>query len=114
MDTQIEQEKKRLTVEDPIDEETRSKFLSLQDSRLRVGNRLLDLELERVRLIRTASTVDNERQKLFESILIERGLSPSQPITIDSDTGQITVITQSEMDSLTSGQTGTRQPLADG
>lgn len=110
MDTQIEQEKKRLTVEDPVDEETRSRFTSLQDARLRVGDHLLNLELEKVKLIRSASAIDNERQKLFEKILIDRGLSPSQPVTIDSATGQIKVITQGELDSIMAGQSAPATP----
>ena len=110
MDTQIEPEKKRLTPEDPIDGETRARFTSLQDARLRTGDRLLDLELEKVKLIRSASAIDNERQKLFEKVLIERGLSPNQPVTIDSVTGQIKVITQGEFDSLVSGQTAPNPP----
>lgn len=110
MDTQIEEEKKRLTPEDPVDEETRARFTSLQDARLRTGDRLLDLELEKVKLIRSASVIDNERQKLFEKVLIERGLSPNQPVTIDSATGQIKVITQNELDSIMAGQTGATQP----
>jgi hypothetical protein len=104
MDTQIEQEKKRLTVDDPVDEETRGKFSSLQDARLRTGDRLLDLELEKIQLIRSVSAIDNERQKLFERVLIERGLSPSQPVTIDSTTGQIKIITQGELEGIMAGQ----------
>lgn len=104
MDTQIEQEKKHLTVDDPIDSETRGRFASLQDARLRMGDRLLDLELEKVKVIRSASAIDNERQKLFERVLIERGLSPNQPVTIDSATGQIKVITQGELEGIMAGQ----------
>lgn len=110
MDTQVDQEKKRLTVDDPIDDETRARFTALQDSRLRVGDRLLDLELERVRLIRSASAIDNERQKLFERVLLERGLSPNQPVTIDSGTGQIKVLSQAELESVMEAQTSVAQP----
>jgi hypothetical protein len=110
MDTQIEPEKKRLTPDDPVDEETRGRFTALNESRLRVGDRLLDIELERVKLIRSASAIDNERQKLFERVLIERGLSPSQPVSIDSATGQLKVLTQAELDSIRSGQTAPTPP----
>lgn len=106
MDTQIEPEQKRLTIDDPVDAETRARFTALQDSRLRVGDRLLDIELERVKLIRSASAIDNERQKLFERVLIERGLSPNQPVSIDSETGQIKSITQDEADSIRAAQRG--------
>jgi hypothetical protein len=98
MNTQIEQENKRLTIDDPIDEETRGRFYSLQDARLRTGDRLLDLELEKIKLIRSVSAIDNERQKLFERVLIERGLPPNQTVTIDSTTGKIEVITQRDLE----------------
>jgi hypothetical protein len=104
MDTQIDPEKKRLTVDDPVDEETRGKFTSLQDNRLRVGDRLLDIELEKIKLIRSASAIDTERQRLFEKVLIDRGLSPTQAVTIDSATGQIKVITQGELEGIMAGQ----------
>lgn len=104
MDTQIEQENKRLTVDDPIDDETRAKFAALQDSRLRVGDRLLNLELEKVNLIRSASVIDNERKKLFERVLLERGLSPNQPVTIDGGTGQIKVLSQAELENVVAPQ----------
>jgi len=110
MDTQIEPESKRLTVDDPVDEETRGKFTALQDTRLRIGERLIDLELERVKLIRSASAVDNERQKLFERVLIERGLAPNQTVSIDSATGQIKVITQDELEALMAAKAGANPP----
>jgi hypothetical protein len=110
MDTQIEQEKKRLTVDDPIDDDSRARFTALQDSRLRVGDRLLDIELEKVKLMRSASAIDNERQKLFERVLLERGLSPNQPVTIDSGTGQIKVLSQAELESVMAAQTSAAHP----
>jgi hypothetical protein len=106
MDTQVESEQKRLTIDDPVDAETRSRFTVLEDSRLRIGEHLLNLELERVKLIRAASAIDTERQKVFERVLIERGLSPSQPFSIDSETGQIKPITQEELDAIRSSQKG--------
>jgi len=110
MDTQIDPEKKRLTIDDPVDDETKGRFNLLNESRLRVGDRLLDIELERVKLIRSASAIDNERQKLFERVLIERGLSPNQPVSIDSATGQLKALTQAELDSIRSGQSTPNTP----
>ena len=112
MDTQIDPEKKRLTIDDPVDDETKGRFNLLNESRLRVGDRLLDIELERVKLIRSASAIDNERQKLFERILIERGLSPSQRVSIDAETGQIRALTQDELDNIKAAQRGAA-PSAD-
>jgi len=114
MDTQIDQEKKRLTVDDPIDTDTISKLTALQDARLRIGDRLLELELERVRLIRSATSVATERQKLFERVLIERGLSPNQPVSIDQGTGQLKVLSQSEAETIMTGQQAASPAAANG
>jgi len=112
MDTQIEPEHRRLTIDDPVDAESRARFVVIQESRLRVSERLMDLELERVKLIRSVSALDNERQKLFERILIERGLSPSQRVSIDAETGQIRALTQDELDNIKAAQRGAA-PSAD-
>lgn len=92
MNTQNEPEKKRLTINDPIEAEIRARFTSLHETRLQIANRNLDLELEKIRLMRAATSVDTERQKLFENVLIERGLPPNFPVEIDASTGIIKAI----------------------
>jgi len=77
------------TIDTPVSQEDLAKFAQLQGARLQIAERILELEQEKVRAMRAAANVDSERQKLFEKVLVERGLSPGFPVEIDSKTGQI-------------------------
>jgi hypothetical protein len=79
----------KLTINDPVDQETLTKFSQLQTARLQLSERLLDLEMEKVRTIRAATQVDTERQRLFETVLLARGLAPNAPVEVDAKTGII-------------------------
>ena len=92
MTTPATQPEKKLTLDDPIDSETLGKLGQLQQARLQCADRLLDLEQERVRILRAAAQVDAERQKVFEGVLLSRGLPPNFPVTIDGATGKMTPI----------------------
>lgn len=83
---------KKLTLDDPLDADTLGKFKQLQTVRLQVSERLLDLEQEKVRILRMAANVDQERTKLFETVLVSRGLPPNFPVEIDANTGKINPI----------------------
>lgn len=92
MTTEQQSEAKKLTIDDPIDGETLGKFKHLQTVRMQCAERLLDLEQEKVRTLRMAANVDTERQKLFESVLISRGLPPTFPVEVDANTGKISPV----------------------
>ena len=62
----------------------------LQQSRMSLGERLLDLEAEKVRLLAAVQRLDNEKTRVFEGILMERGLPPNSVVEIDAETGAIT------------------------
>ena len=82
---------KKLTLDDPLDADTLGKFKQLQTVRLQVSERLLDLEQEKVRILRMAANVDQERTKLFETVLSPR--APSElPGRDDANTGKINPI----------------------
>lgn len=83
---------RKLNISDPVEPETLAKFGELQAARLQAAERLLDLEQERIRTLRAASNIDNERQRLFEALLISRGLAPNAPVEIDAKTGRITQV----------------------
>lgn len=83
----------KLTINDPVDAETLKSFGELQAARGQMSERLLDLEMEKVRTLRAASNIDSERQRLFEKVLMDRGLPPNAPVEIDAKTGKITMIT---------------------
>lgn len=84
---QPEEPKKQLTVNDPVDQATLQQFSELQTARLQIAERILDLEQEKIKALRAAANIDNERQRLFEGILISRGLSPATAVEIDAKTG---------------------------
>lgn len=79
----------KLSIKDPIDAATLQKFKQFQLARSEVALRLLDLEQEKVRTLRAAAAVDADRAKLFESVLVERGLAPTTAVEIDANTGMI-------------------------
>lgn len=89
---EVTTQKKVLTIEDPIDEETLERFKTLQGVRMQCAERLLDLEQEKVRTLRMAAGIDQDRQKVFEAQLVARGLPPNFPVEIDAITGKITPV----------------------
>jgi hypothetical protein len=84
-------ETRTLTVNDPVDQDTLDRFAQLDMSANQVCRRVGDMELERVRLVRALATLDSERSKLFEKILMDRGLAPTTVIHINPQTGEITM-----------------------
>jgi len=92
MSTPANPEAKKLTLDDPVEPELLGKFGQLQQARMQCAERLLDLEQERVRVLRAAANVDAERQKLFEGLLLSRGLPPNFPVEIDGKTGKMNPI----------------------
>jgi hypothetical protein len=85
-------DKKKLTLDDPVDAETLGALGQLQQRRLQCAERLLDLEQEKIRVLRMAAGVDAERQKAFEGLLVSRGLPPNFPVNIDAETGKMSPI----------------------
>lgn len=86
-----EETPRKLTIEDPVDLEGLERFNKLESARHEVALRLLEIEQERVRLLGAAHEVDKQTQRLFEKILLDRGLKPNFPVDINSTTGKITV-----------------------
>ena len=84
--------KQPLTPNDPVSPEALKKFEELDGARYELGLRLLELEQERVRILAAAHQVDQQRQRLFEQVLVERGLQPGTPVSINEKTGEIKVL----------------------
>jgi exonuclease VII large subunit len=83
---------KKLSIDDPVAAEDLAKFSELQNARMQVAERVLDLEQEKIRTLRAASNIDTERQRLFEKVLLDRGLPPTAPVEIDAKTGKISLV----------------------
>lgn len=82
-------ETRRLTPEDSVDPETLKALEELANRRLQVADRVLDLEQEKVAALMAARDLDRQRTKIFEKVLIDRGISPTTPVEIDGKTGKI-------------------------
>jgi hypothetical protein len=83
-------EKRVLTSDDPVDAETLEHFRKLQEARQRFADSLLSLEQEKIQLLAAVKKLDDQRNRLFESCLVERGLAPDTQVEIDARTGKIT------------------------
>jgi hypothetical protein len=82
----------KLTLNDPVEPETLAKFGELQTARMQACERYTDLELEKVRTLRAVASIDAERQRLFEAVLVSRGLAPNATVEIDAKTGLVKVV----------------------
>jgi hypothetical protein len=84
-------EPRKLTAIDPVDPETLATFNKLEEVKHDIAIKLLELEQDKVRLLATAHRVDEQVQRTFERVLVDRGLPPSTQVDIDSKSGQLTV-----------------------
>jgi len=94
---------KKLTADDPIDLETLGQFNKLEAARYEIGSQLLTLEQEKVRLLSAAHRVDEQRQRTFERVLVERGLAPTTQVEVDSTTGQLKLLAHKPEDAKPGG-----------
>lgn len=82
----------KLTPNDPVDDETMKRLSELHDARLKVADRVLDLEAEKIRLMVAVRQIDSEKNRTFEKILVDRGLPPGFPVNIDGTTGKLQLL----------------------
>jgi len=73
----------RLTPSDPVPGAVLAQFEELSQARMRIAVNLLDLEQEKIRMLAAAKRVDEQKQRLFEHVLVERGLPPNTQVEID-------------------------------
>lgn len=88
----MSEETKKLTPNDPVDAATRKKLEELGAARYDVADKLLELEQEKVKILVAANRIDEERNRIFEKILMDRGLPPTTPIEIEAQTGNIRLL----------------------
>lgn len=82
----------KLTLNDPVGKEILDKLGELEGVRSEIGNQLLDIKNEEIKLLAAARKVDEERYRLFERCLMERGLAPNTPANINAQTGLLTLL----------------------
>lgn len=88
-DEQTQNQTPKLTINDPVDAETMKKLGELHEARLKIADRVVDLESEKIRLMVAIRQVDIEKNRIFEKILVDRGLPPGFPVNVDGSTGKI-------------------------
>ena len=88
----MSEESKKLNQNDPVDADSRKRLEDLAAARYELGEKLLDLEQERVKILVTTNRIEEERGRLFEKILMERGLHPTTPVEIDAQSGVIRLL----------------------
>ena len=83
---------KKLTIKDPIPQETLGALRQLGDAKIRIAEGLLDLETQKIGFLAGAKRIEEQKSRIFGEILTSRGLSPSSTVQIDRDTGAIKVL----------------------
>jgi hypothetical protein len=83
---------KKLTLQDPVGKEVLLDFNQLEDAQYKIALRMLALEEDKVKLLASSHQIQQQRQRMFEKVLMERGLQPDVPVEIDSKTGALTLL----------------------
>jgi len=79
----------KLTALDPVPAETLEELRELQEARFDMADTLLTLKQEEIQILAAVKKLDDRRIRLFEDILIERGLAPNTRAQIDPTTGKL-------------------------
>jgi hypothetical protein len=83
---------KRNAFDTPVSPAELNRMTELDNAYMELGARLLDLENDKVKILVSARRIEEEKQRLFEKILMDRGIAPSTPVEIDRETGALSVI----------------------
>ena len=81
---------RKLTLDDPVGADTLEKLRELEG--VEAAMQLMALEQTKIKLLAAGRRVEDERHRAFEKLLMERGLAPNTPATIDAGTGKITLV----------------------
>lgn len=87
---------KKLSPEDPVAPETLQQLRQLHEARLHLCERAVDLDQEKIQVLAAVKRLDDQKRRVFEAILVDRGLSPQTQVEIDSRTGKLVSIEQPE------------------
>lgn len=82
---------RRLTINDPVSQETVQQLRQIQSAQAEIGLELLRLEQRKIQVLAVAKKLDEQHQRVFQGILVERGLEPSTPVELDGVSGKITL-----------------------
>jgi len=83
------QEPTRLTIDDPIAPEALQQLAALSNARMDLCDKNASLDQEKIAILAALKRLDDQKTKLFESLLVERGLAPDTEVTINPRTGKM-------------------------
>jgi hypothetical protein len=89
-------DEKQLTVENPVSREVLAEFQGIRDAQIKLAEQNLLLDREKVRILAASNKLDQQHKRLFETILVDRGLAPDTPVELDASTGKLTLTAQAE------------------
>jgi len=87
-----EQEPTKLTIDDPIAPEALQQLAALHNARLDFCDRNATLDQEKIAILAALKRLDDQKTRLFESLLVERGLAPDTEVTINPRTGKVQLL----------------------
>ena len=87
---------KKLSADDPVAPEMRQQLRQLHDARLHMCERAVDLDQEKIQVLAAIKRLDDQKHRVFEAILVERGLPPQTQVEIDGRTGKLKPLQQPE------------------
>jgi hypothetical protein len=82
---------RRLTLNDPVGKEAIDKLSELENAEVNAALQLMALEQDKVRILAVGRKILDERHRLFEKLLMDRGLAPNSGASIDIETGRLTL-----------------------
>jgi hypothetical protein len=92
MDEKSNQEQPRtLTVNDPVEKEVVQQLAEMERARMQLVDRNAYLDLEKDRTLGALRGLEAQHRKIYEKILLTRGLDPTTVVQIDED-GKIEVM----------------------
>lgn len=92
MDEKSNQEQpKTLTVNDPVEKEVVQQLAEMERARMQLVDRNAYLDLEKDRTLGALRGLESQHRKIYEKILLTRGLDPTTVVQIDED-GKIEVM----------------------
>ena len=86
---------RQLTLEDPVDADTLKQIEEVHNSRMMVAEQFLECEQEKMRLLAVAHRLDQQRNAIYEKLMLDRGIANHEQVEIDASTGKIALLSTS-------------------
>jgi hypothetical protein len=82
----------KLSINDPMSRETLTRIQELSETKSALCEQYFDMDAEKIRLTVAIKQIEQEKQRLFEKELVDRGMSPTAAVEVDGKTGVMTLL----------------------